>query len=44
MKWLPKEKRNPFIIVVASTVVLLALIYFWLIRSQYNSACQGCSG
>ncbi|MDD5141182.1 MAG: hypothetical protein PHY43_13085 [Verrucomicrobiales bacterium] len=34
MKWLPKEKRNPFIIVVAITVAILMLIYFGLIRSQ----------
>jgi Tfp pilus assembly protein PilO len=34
MKWLPKEKRNPFIIVVLITAVILALIYFGLIHSQ----------
>ena len=34
MKWLPKEKRNPFIIVVVITVALLALINFSLISSQ----------
>jgi len=37
MKWLPREKRNPFIIVVSSTAVLLGLIYFALIRLQYYS-------
>jgi hypothetical protein len=34
MKWLPKDRRNPFFIVVLSTVILLAIIYFGLIRSQ----------
>jgi hypothetical protein len=34
MKWLPKERRNPFIIVVLSTAAVLALICFGLIRSQ----------
>lgn len=34
MKWLPKDRRNPFIIVVVSTAVLLFIIYFALIRSQ----------
>jgi Tfp pilus assembly protein PilO len=34
MKWLPKERRNPFIIVVLITAAALALIYFGLIRSQ----------
>jgi hypothetical protein len=34
MKWLPREKRNPFIIVVLSTAAILALIYFCLIGSQ----------
>jgi Tfp pilus assembly protein PilO len=37
MKWLPKQKRNPFIVVVASVAVLLALIYFGLIGPQYDS-------
>jgi hypothetical protein len=37
MKWLPKEKRNPFIAVVISTAAVLALIYFGLIRVQYDS-------
>jgi Tfp pilus assembly protein PilO len=34
MKWLPKEKRNAFFLVVVSTVVLLVLIYFGLLNSQ----------
>jgi Tfp pilus assembly protein PilO len=34
MKWLPKERRNPFFIVVLSTVMVLAVIYFCLIQSQ----------
>jgi hypothetical protein len=34
MKWLPKERRNPFIIVVLSTAAVLALICFGLIHSQ----------
>ncbi|MEI9865818.1 MAG: hypothetical protein WDN00_14935 [Limisphaerales bacterium] len=34
MKWLPKERRNPLIIVVLITTVLLALIGFGLISSQ----------
>src|SRR5271154_5071644 len=34
MKWLPKERRNPFIIVVLSTAALLAIICFGLISSQ----------
>lgn len=34
MKWLPKEKRNPFIVVVLITAALLALICFGLIASQ----------
>src|ERR1035438_4089222 len=37
MKWLPKEKRNPFIIVVLITVVGLALIYFGLVSAQYST-------
>jgi hypothetical protein len=37
MKKLPKEKRNQLIIVVIVTVVVLALIGFGLIRSQYDS-------
>jgi Tfp pilus assembly protein PilO len=34
MKWLPKERRNPFIIVVLITVAVLALISFGLINAQ----------
>ena len=34
MKWLPKERRNPFIIVVLITAALLFIICFGLIRSQ----------
>ena len=34
MKWLPKEKRNTFIIVVLIAAAILALIYFGLIHSQ----------
>lgn len=34
MKWLPKEKRNPFILVVAVTMGILALVYFILLREQ----------
>jgi hypothetical protein len=34
MKWLPKEKRNPFIIVVLITATFLGLICFGLISSQ----------
>jgi len=34
MKWLPKEKRNPFIVVVLITATALALICFGLIASQ----------
>ena len=34
MKWLPKEKRNAFIIVVLSTAAILALICFGLVHSQ----------
>jgi hypothetical protein len=40
MKWLPKERRNPFIIVVLSTLAVLALICFGLIRSQ-NTTLSG---
>lgn len=36
MKWLPKERRNPFIIVVLSTAAVLAIICFGLIPSQNN--------
>jgi hypothetical protein len=34
MKWLPREKRNPFIFVVLIAAMLLALICFGLISSQ----------
>ena len=37
MKWLPKDKRNPFILVVVITVAVLALIYFFILQAQ-NSA------
>jgi hypothetical protein len=37
MKWLPKEKQNPFILVVAITAVTLMLIYFGLLRSQNST-------
>jgi hypothetical protein len=33
MKWLPKEKRNPFILVVAITAAILMLIWFGLLGS-----------
>ncbi|MEI6193851.1 MAG: hypothetical protein WCS42_05925 [Verrucomicrobiota bacterium] len=34
MKWLPKEKRNPFILVVVITAVILIVIYFGLLSAQ----------
>lgn len=34
MKWLPRDKRNPFVFVVLITALLLALICFALIGSQ----------
>jgi len=37
MKWLPKEKRNPFIVVVVITVAVLALIGFGLLHSQKST-------
>ena len=37
MKWLPKDRRNPFLIVVLSTAVLLAIIVLGLIRSQNST-------
>src|SRR6267378_4348860 len=37
MKWLPKEKRNPFIVVVVITVAVLALIGLGLLRSQEST-------
>lgn len=35
MKWLPKDRQNPFIIVVLATAALLAAIYFGLINTQH---------
>ncbi len=35
MKWLPEEKRKPFLAVVVVTLALLGLISVGLIRSQY---------
>ena len=40
MKWLPKEKQNPFILVVVITVAILALIYFGILRSQSSALAQ----
>jgi Tfp pilus assembly protein PilO len=40
MKWLPKERRNPFIIVVLATAAVLAMVCFGLIRSQ-NATLSG---
>jgi hypothetical protein len=37
MKWLPKEKRNPFILVVVITAVILIVICFGLLRSQSST-------
>jgi hypothetical protein len=37
MKWLPKEKRNPFIFVVLITAMLLALICFGLSGSRRDA-------
>jgi hypothetical protein len=37
MKWLPKEKRNPFILVVVITVAVLAVICFGLLHSQSSA-------
>ena len=37
MKWLPKEKRNSFIVVVVITVAILALISFGLLASQKSA-------
>lgn len=34
MKWLPKDRRNPFLMVVLATAVVLALITFGLIQAQ----------
>jgi hypothetical protein len=40
MKWLPKEKRNPFILVVAITAAILTLICFGLLRAQSATLAQ----
>jgi hypothetical protein len=40
MKWLTREKRNPFIAVVAITALALALIWLGLIRAQKDSLSQ----
>src|ERR1700733_267249 len=37
MKWLPREKRNAFVIVVIGTLAVLVAIYFGIIRVQYAS-------
>ena len=37
MKWLPKDRRNPFLIVILATAVVLALIIFGLIQAQNHS-------
>ena len=37
MKWLPKEKRNPFITVVVITAAILGLLGFGLLRSQSDT-------
>ncbi|MGH7952995.1 MAG: hypothetical protein ACREFE_13915 [Limisphaerales bacterium] len=37
MKWLPKERRNPFILAVIVTTAALAGIYLALIQPQYRS-------
>lgn len=37
MKWLPKEKRNSFILVLVITVAILMLICFGLLRSQSST-------
>lgn len=44
MKWLPKEKRNPFILVVVITVAVLALICFGLLRSQSSTLARVVAG
>lgn len=36
MKWLPKDRQNPFFIIVLTTVAVLALIYFFLIGTQHG--------
>jgi hypothetical protein len=40
MKWLPRDKRNPFFAVVFVIALILILICFVLIRSQYDSLTQ----
>jgi hypothetical protein len=40
MKWLPRDKRNPFFLVVFVMAMILILICFVLIRSQYGSLAQ----
>jgi hypothetical protein len=37
MKWLPKEKRNPFILVVVITAAMLMIIGLLLLRSQSST-------
>jgi hypothetical protein len=37
MKKLPKEKRDQLVLVIMSTVALIALIYFGFIRPQYGA-------
>jgi hypothetical protein len=37
MKKLPKEKRDQLILVIMSTVMLMALIYFGFIRQQFGA-------
>jgi len=37
MKWLPKDRQNPFFIAVLSAAAVLALIYFGLIRTQNST-------
>ena len=40
MKWLPKEKQNPFIIVVLGTAIILAVIGYSLIGTQNTALSQ----
>ena len=44
MKWLPRDKRNPFFVVVFVVAMILILICFVLIRSQYESLAQIATG
>lgn len=37
MKWLPKDRRNPFIIVVLITAAILAGVYLGPIRMQHQT-------